>query len=209
MIKLIVTNSGYVESSHMSNICWTFGAPASESIELIESITKPETALISLATELAEVYRRDFLFDYSNHVGHSYRIDFVEETCEECSNEVYKPFDPEDFLSFLYDLNSAVASAAIGQLSIDELDHWWPWDTFEEIWTAGYKPEEILLVEKKFESLGAASVITDKFHKDKEALVEFRNRFPYKVIQTENGFWKAQEIYVYLGEDESERVNKV
>lgn len=184
MIKLIVTTSGYVESSHMASLFWRLHGPWRGKTDSTHALS-PKNVLHSLANELANMYRHEYF---------GYRMG---------SPNI---FIPENFQGWLRDLTADTANDFGG-----ELEHWWQWDTYADIFNANFKPKEVLLVEEKFDVLAAACVLPDNtFSADEmESLVEYVEENPFKVTQGEDKFWRTETIYTHLDDDLSECANKL
>lgn len=193
MIKLIITSSGHIESSHMARIFWCFAQFEDENLNI-----KPDDALKHLINEIVISYRVNQLFDFKTHLGHSHKFnnyDLTIKTCSECGKPIFNQFYPENFRQFLSNLTYAVCSASIGELSIDEMDHWDPWMSYEELFN--FKPKEILLVEENFDLYGAASVTPNETFSEEEQkdIIEFAEENKHCVSLTERGFWRTEPIY--------------
>lgn len=188
MIRLIVTSCGYVESNQMAKILWSNN----------EDNFSPEQAIKSLASDLAFEFRAEHLYDLGAHTGHTYNIDNTDlsmQHCSICSKPIRQPFYLEEFATWLTNLSSAVASGDLYNFSINELDNWWPWHSFSELYHL--KPEEILLVEEKFEVIAALSLEKSFLSKDEDQAWNnyIEEHFPYKVTKDKSGFWIAETIY--------------
>lgn len=191
MIKLIVSSCGYVESGCMSVLFWKNCQ--------IKPLT-PTEAIKSLSYDLITNFREYNLLKNMEHIGcNIYKQDPYNlnvKNCLTCKKTLRLPFFPEEFVDFLFNLHSAVASAGPGEHSLEEeLENWWPWVSYTD--TRKYKPEEILLVEENFEKIVAWHVdendatLSDE---EKSAWQEYKDDYTYGFIINQNseGFWEVE-----------------
>lgn len=197
MIKLIITASGYVESNHMAKLFWRFQGPWEGKGDVTEALS-PKKALHSLANEIACEYRREALQSprlYGSHYGHN--VDFRDlsiSKCLQCNKPIRVPFVPEEFQQWLKDFTSSTAAE---NFAFNEIPHWWPWDSYAQIYNWKIKPKETLLVEENFDAFAAACIAPDDtFSADeREGIIEYTEDNLFKIYRADDGFWRAERVF--------------
>jgi hypothetical protein len=186
MYTVIVTTSGYVESSQMSHIIWR----ATDQGEY--DLTDPLSAFKSLADDLFQHYLDNCQKLSGSKKCHKYKSSYKDSIfCQVCGDRLRADHEAaSDFFEF----NNYVRrfSHCTANDFGDDLDRWWPWDGISALLNADRK--DVIYVSENFESL-ATKVVTSPYLTDKEKLLlkQYQDDL-YKVKARFNEATKLMEI---------------